>query len=129
MKSIMYPMKVNYMHEYFQQIYQKDYVPSEIESIRDKKMSQLYSNISEELVRADTLIYLKQLPRTLWHYIKEIAHTKDKVELKNIYLSCLITLLKSLTLSNENKTLLQRYGKEKYLDNIYEEERLNATTL
>lgn len=79
-------------------------------------------------------LYLHDVGRTCRHFLERIPVKKGSSEWLNIYLSCMLTFLNSVTLSNKNKEKLRQLGdvinqKPKILDKLYKEERQDCVIL
>lgn len=120
-KSILYPLKVNYQKENFNKVYvdeiQGDGLSEEIHNslVKDIKDS------TQGLLSVEIETYLNAIPKTIKSFLKEIPYANDPAMLLNIYISCLLTLLRSMTLSNFNYNRL--------IDKQKNELKLNAEEL
>ena len=84
----------------------------------------------DELKIIDFKLYFDNIPKTIYSYVSKIPH-KDKAYIENIYISCLLSLLQSMTLSKTNKLRvenLMRSNKLTFvkLNNIYAAEKENS---
>ena len=124
----MYPFKVNYQRDNFQIIHQ---------NIEDENVNEfLYNNLEKDVIKShsenltiDMSSYFTTLPNTIKKALDETPYKKDKVVYHNLYMSCLITILRCVTLSNYNKKRFDNFSnkdKENLIQNIYAEESLNA---
>lgn len=102
-KKVLYPMKVDYQQSFFEQVVRED-------KAKDSAYGQLYEDrasairkTSSDLLKIDCDEYLKSICATIRYTIKDIPYKNDKVMMHNIYLSCLLTFLKGITISNKNK--------------------------
>ena len=120
-KSILYPLKVNYQKENFNKVYadeiQGDGLSEEIHNslVKDIKDS------TQGLLSVEIETYLNAIPKTIKSFLKEIPYANDPAMSLNIYISCLLTLLRSMTLSNFNYNRL--------IDKQKNELKLNAEEL
>ena len=118
-KKTLYPSKVNYQQQFFEQAVKDEG--------NDIATSEMYSNIREsnsEYLSVDIIEYFDNLPKTIKSFLKLTPYADDKVTLHNIYISCLITLLRCFTLSNYNKDRLISKKTETYrlnIDNLLQE--------
>ena len=107
-KRIIYPMKVDYQQESFNKITDSDTASEEeLQGIRDKMLEKGYASSVTNL-KAEFEHYITTIPQTVKHAIKDIPYKNDKVMMHNIYISCMLTLLSSMTLSNVNKKKLDK---------------------
>lgn len=133
-KKIMYGMKVNYQQENFEDIFSDEFQGEGIEDqIKTDLCNTLLSN-TNDMLRIEVEYYLTSIPKIIKRFLKDTPYSKDKKIMNNLYISCLITVLKSLTLSNKNKYILQKKLKRAVkqqdiiIDNIYKEEKETAPT-
>lgn len=135
-KRIMYPLKVNYQKSTFNGVIKID-ENSEYDGL------DVYSNVQAELasdiikqnspfLSVEIESYLSTLQRIIKKVVKETPYRNDKTIIHRLYISCLVSFLRSITLSRCNhEKLFTSDGKikkvsESYIDNIYEEELLSA---
>ena len=133
-KKVLYPLKVDYQKETFNEVY-KSNTPGAVDASDDIK-SDLMKDVcgmTNEFLKIDMINYFKSLPGLIKSIIQETPYGNQKKEFHNLYISCLITLLRSVTLSNENKCRLQdkstgklKLNAEDMLENVYYEENLNS---
>ena len=120
-KSILYPLKVNYQKENFNKVY--------VDEIQGDGLSEeIYNSLVKDirdstqgLLSVEVETYLNDIPKTIRSFLKEIPYANDPVMSLNIYISCLLTLLRSMTLSNHNHNRL--------IDKQRDELKLNAEEL
>lgn len=133
-KLTLYGMKVDYQKQNFNQI---------IDPSLDERINpEAISNTLKDYVQADYSHGLQEaileqvisLPSIINDVIDKTPYKKDKLMRKRLYLSCLITFLKSVTLSNANKCKIEK-RKEKnnltdeFLFKIYQQEKDESATL
>lgn len=129
-KRVMYGFKVNYQKENFNLIHKEEYQGEGInESIQNNMESTIRQN-SFDTLSIEIKCYFDKLPSIIKNFLKTTPYSKDKLITHNLYMSCLITLLRCITLSNYNKIRLFNNINRPYKDNllniIYNEENLNA---
>lgn len=112
-KRVLYPFKVNYQKEYFQEIIQPESSKNiDMEAIATKIRDGVQADYNYELQEAiiDTFNYLPQIIKQV---VNETPYVKNKLMLKNIYISCLLSFINSITLPN--KKLKTKTAKNKEL--------------
>ena len=118
MKSTLYPKKVDFQQQYYAQ--------TQI-CIEDTDYDSAYSfsDKLEDTVDALTLVEfescLHDIVKTIKFFLNKIPHKRDSSEWQNIYMSCLLTFLNSVTLSNADIVRIKNYSKNtsnKYLSLI-----------
>lgn len=125
-KKVIYPYKVDFEMEF---------------SIENKNMDviqvgsfDLGSHMIESASLFDRLefsVSIDSIASIVRSHLKKIPKRKNSSEWTNIYLSCMLTLLDSITLT---RAMLSKYDalklkKEEYLDSVYEELRYQKPTL
>lgn len=125
-KTISYPYKVDFE--------QTSYVETSQETlILHSDTASLSNYIAEESDIFDKIDFQQSLDSTdsiIKDYLKKIPYRKNTAEFKNIYISCILTLLNSITVTAEHlnkinnqlnildSTLTRLYRKSKYDDPI-----------
>lgn len=95
MKGVIYPRKVEFEQENYSQKYQ--------EMIDCEYLESFNSDPYNAMREIDVSLYIKELPKTIRHIVKENNFYKsDKLLMKNIYLSCLLTVINGISLSNSD---------------------------
>ncbi len=126
-KKILYPLKVNYQRSNFFQVFQESALEGNAPVvIADAKVTEA-RRLTDDLLKAEYKYYLTQLPSTVKHVLKESPYSNNPVMMHNLYISCLLTLLKTLTMSNKNRTRLENKEAKclpttDLMDRIYAEE-------
>lgn len=131
-KSCIYGLKVEYQQKYYNQIINND----------DKINTDILENNIKENIQEqyNPLLYeamiheIKTLPEICKKVIYDSPYRNNKLLMKNIYISCLLTLLSSLTLNNENKIKLQNkidkgYNVNSLINKLYKEEKESSVIL
>ena len=101
--------------------------------IRDRT----YKNCREQnkgTIQVEFEYYLQKLSYTIKHFLQQTPYRNDKVMLNNLYLSCLMTFLNQVTLSNYNKKryknrLKRSYNIEGFLNRVYISEQQYSAVL
>lgn len=133
-KKILYPIKVNYQQDTFNQIV--DTVSANTETLvgmRDSAANEVVRS-SGGFLKSETEFYISRIAGSIKAYLKRLPYSSDKLTLNNIYISCLLSLLKSITLNKESVIKIQERqakGKpvEDFIDRLYQAERLSSITL
>ena len=125
-KKVIYPYKVDFEMEF---------------KIEDKNMDviqvgsfDLGSHMIESASLFDRLefsVSIESVASIVRSHLRKIPKRKNSAEWSNIYLSCMLTLLDSITLT---RTMMSKYDslklkKEEYLDSVYEELRYQEPIL
>ena len=125
-KKVIYPYKVDFEMEF---------------KIEDKNMDviqvgsfDLGSHMIESASLFDRLefsVSIESIASIVRSHLRKIPKRKNSAEWSNIYLSCMLTLLDSITLT---RTMMSKYDslklkKEEYLDSVYEELRYQEPIL
>ena len=127
MKGIIYGRKVAFE----QQTYSQKYTDID----ESEYLYSFNSDPFKALKETDIQLYLQCIARTAKHIVYEKNHYKnDKLMMKNIYLSCLLTVLNGLTFSNAdlhklNTTYTSIDSKYRLLARIYATNRQNGLVL
>lgn len=88
----------------------------------------LESYVADQSCIFDNLSYaytVDNLSGIVRQYLKKIPHRKNSAEWDNIYISCLLTLLNTITLTKEQQATLNKQQRKRrfQLDNFYKELR------
>lgn len=129
-KHILYPLKVNYQKQTLNELFRDKYNESDQrDNIKTNFSIECYN---KDFISIDIENYLQSLPKIIKKFLKDTPYYKDKVMTKHLYMSCLITLLRNITLSNHNKNKIENRIKNEYrckdslFNDMQEEEALNA---
>lgn len=132
-KSVMQPLRVNYQQDYFHEIYTDEYQSDNIQSRIKEDIKDTIINKNHSFVETDVTLYFKNIPNIIKDFLRETPYSKNPRTFKNLYTSCLITLLRSITISNQNKMRIINSKTGEYKSNIdsvintiYYEESLHA---
>lgn len=133
-KHLLYPMKVDFQKENHTTLLNPDYD----EGLDSNK---LYDNTADSIKKdykyglsEDVIIIINGLPKIIKDEINISPYKDDVVVSKNIYYSCLLSLLSNITLNNYNKNRLIRreeknINNETIINKMYDEERHSETIL
>lgn len=92
-KKVLYPEKVIFEKETY-----KENVITNAEDITNDNFKETLIRMTDELKLVDFKAYFSDIPQTVYSYVSKIPH-KDKAYVNNIYLSCILSILSSITLS------------------------------
>lgn len=122
LKTILYPKKVDFEQENYSQ------TDVQIEDIKDDIFSgytfaNQLSEAAESLMKVDFQCCLDSIAAAFRFYLKDIPYKYKSAEWYNIYTSCLLTFLNSITLSKKDiHNLINDPHKKQYfevLENLY----------
>lgn len=131
-KRILYPLKVNYQQENYNGILGDEIQGDGLYDGVSKSFQQTLDQTESSLLQVEVTEYFNHIPKTIKHFLSQSPYCRDRKVMHNIYISCLLTLLRSITLSNINhQRLLKREDKgnvdiEELLPDMMHEEKLNA---
>lgn len=133
-KKILYPCRVDYQQENFAERFTT-------ESLDEGTTEQLaYDNAVKarttcmDLLAVDAQYCLGQISATMKQILRNSPYHGNKVMTKNIYQSCLLTFLKSITMSNKNIARVEnkverKLPTENLREQIYAKEKLDDVVL
>lgn len=128
MKAVIYGRKIEFEQVYYsQKIGKTNNNSNYLYSYNDN----LYSSVKE----VDIELYLNSIPKTVKHIVyKNNFYKNDKVLIKNIYLSCLLTVTSSITFTRSDiHKLKDTYSsidsKYRLLSRLYSKNRENSLIL
>lgn len=133
-KKVLYPFKVDYQREYFNQVISPDQVKLKDTSFLEEKIHDSVVSHNNIFLKTEMESYIGSINKTIKNYINILPHSEDSLELKYIYISCLLTLLNHVTWSNENirkvrgKQLKPR-AMSNLIDRIYQKEQESGVIL
>lgn len=127
LKKIIYPMKVDFEQENYCQSSQEN-ATLYINTLDLGQYISDEANIFRQLEFSCTLSSVSMIVKS--HLLK-IPYKKNSAEWLNIYTSCMLTLLNSITLSNYNKARVAtiKRSKEQILDKLYTQLRYSEPIL
>ena len=126
-KRILYPLKVNYQKANFEQVFQEGSLRGNAPTqILDDKISDI-RNLNSSLVSVECNYYLSSIHSSIRGILEKTPYRNNKVILHNLYISCLLTFLKSITLSKRSLARLEdrkakKLSLEGVLDGLYARE-------
>lgn len=106
-KRVLYPMKINYQQATFGQVLGEEALGEAPTIIQDDRVDVVRKSISQTL-SVEYEQYLREISRTLKMVLSTSPYSSDPVMMHNIYLSCLLSLLRLITPSNKNLARLQK---------------------
>ena len=132
-KRILYPTKVEYQSQTFNQNFKQDVEEDVVKNLQESMHASAASQ-NDSLMRTEFQYYLEKIPRTIRASIKDIPYSSDKGMMHNIYISCLLSILNSITMSNENRRRIQNkldrnLPVDNLMESIYRDERQDSTIL
>ena len=132
-KKILYPTRVEYQDQSFNQIFNPVDDKEVTEHLQNKLHSAAVSQ-NDNLMRVEFRYYLKKIPRTIKAFLSESPYTTVPNVFHNIYLSCLLSILNSFTMSRDNiKRLNNKLSRglptDNLIEKIYNEERQSSIIL
>lgn len=126
LKNTIYPMKVDFEQDTYSQAYVHDL---ENEEICEYDFRQLLQKSVDDLNIVDFRVYLQDVIRTSRNFISRIPYKNDKLKWNNIYLSCLLTFLNSITLDKKSAEKLKAAKATMHpglLEKLYREEQKDS---
>ena len=100
-KSVLYPFKVNYQKQNFQEIIKPEiHKDIDVEGIASKLRDSVQADYNYDMQESLMFVF-KQLPQIIKKVVNETPYTKDKIMIKNLYFSCLLSLINNITLPNQ----------------------------
>ena len=120
-------MKVNYQQDYYEQVIKSDMSEEEYSTQLQEDRENLVRQSNSQLVQIEYSHYLESICTTIKFVLRTSPYQNDKAMMHNIYLSCLLTLLKTITMSNRNKARFNKRVRkalsvENLIDQIYAQE-------
>lgn len=133
-KSILYPHKVDFEQEFYSQII--NYTPDNEDTATTAGFgfSDMLHEYADDLNEVEFNLCLERICDTVKSFLYKIPYKKNSSEWHNIYVSCLLTLLSSITLSNAekkhiNELKMSEEYKIKYVEKAYENQCLENPIL
>lgn len=137
MKSILYPLKVDYQKEHFNQVItpnpEKGITTDRItSSIKDSIQSDYMAGLENAI-----LTDIHYLPHNIARAVDDTPYMDQPVMRYRLYMSCLLSFLSSVTLSNPNREKLRRYDlrskdtdeRDGFLSEMYQNEKAHSLIL
>lgn len=126
-KRTLYPFKVNYSKMTFQEEFRAGSLNGENPlQIQEDRVNAVRKE-NNDLMEVEYKAYLNNICSSVRMVLNSSPYKKDKQMMHNLYLSCLLTILKTITISNKNKARIQNKTDkvlpiENLVDQIYAEE-------
>lgn len=133
MKSIIYGRKVAFEQENYSQKFSGASLESEINRSSYLFSKQIRDTISG-FVAVDINLYLKDLGKTIKYILSDSPYKSDRILFKNIYISCLLSVTNSVTLSKKDVDNIKELysspeAKQNYINKVYKNNRENCVVL
>lgn len=133
-KAVLYPLKVTFMREAFEERIDPE-VDDRFDThmLSDNLAASIETDYNVEMAK-DFITYFKELPKHIQKVVSETPYKNDPVMSRRLYISILLTFMKSITLSNSDIKKVKRRDKrgqeiDNYKVKILEKEKdINATT-
>ena len=136
LKNVLYVLKILYQQETFNEVVAVD--PSKIDGSYQLWASSLEYSLgcqgNEERKQLEIVEDINELPNIIQEVINETPYKTDKLMSKRLYTSCLLTILKSITLSKVSKDKLAGVSEiggkhDEVLVKLLSKERASSVTL
>lgn len=133
-KGTLYPYKVRYEQTYFSRASDKVESLDEYDETTEYSFRRSLETSVDELARVEFDTCLGTLCEVSYAFIKATPYGSDRIEFKNVYISCLLTFLNSITLSYRGKKRIEEAKRDIYrspeiIENIYKEELADPVIL
>jgi hypothetical protein len=127
-KDTLYPLKVMYQNDTFNEVWTED--EDEPDAMKNEMKDNIQSDYNAELTTA-LLEELKQLPNIIKSVISQTPYKTDSLMCRELYLSCLLTLIKSFTFTTKIKNKIEQTDKntDAVLIKNIEKDRNNSVVL
>lgn len=134
-KKIMYPLRVNYQKSVFNDVLkiEENCEYNGIDMLHSVTEGLQSSMGTNSLLAADVELYLSRVTAVIKNCVLATPYSSDPLITHNLYLSCLLTFLRGITLSNVNQERLKHFSEQKVrvlsqatVDKIYKEEQESA---
>ena len=131
LKSTIYPMKVDFEKENYTQVI----VDTDNDACSDESYLYIRQLCDESSLNSvEFMDYLHRITQIVREELSKIPYTSDQVTWTNIYISCMLTFINSITLSNKNKTKLYIkdniiYSSDAFIDKLFREENKDPVLL
>ena len=103
----MHPAKVDYQQHAFAEQFNPTDHQDVVSSIRQNCAAECYRQL-QPFLKIDVEYYLQNIHFSVQQYLKTTPYSDDPVMTHKLYVSCLMTLLNQITLSNHNKSRLKK---------------------
>ena len=136
LKSVLYVLKILYQKETSNEIIEFTPNSENYTTFLGSIQNSLGIQGDDEQKQIEIIESISELPDVIKQVINETPYKNDKVMCKRLYTSCLLTLLKSITLSNANKKKLESIDESENVDKyestmlkLLNKERVDSITL
>lgn len=131
MKSTLYPAKVDYQQQYYAQT---QIMVDDIDYVSEYSFADKLNDTVDELTSKDFEICLDDIIETAKAFLYRIPYRKNTAEWTNIYISCLLTFLNSITLSKIDLERISNFkrnmlSKDEFYINLYKKNAENSVIL
>ena len=131
MRCTLYPAKVDYQQQYYAQT---RIVVEDIDYVSEYSFADKLNDTVDELTAKDFEICLEDIIKTAKAFLYRIPYKKNTAEWINIYTSCLLTFLNSITIDNAvldkmssfKRTML---SKDNFYVNLYKKNARDSVIL
>lgn len=133
-KRTLYPFRVNYQKMTFQEEFRQDSLGGENPTqIYEDRVAKIREN-TNSLMNVEYRYYINTICKTIKNFLRQSPYQRDKVMMHKIYLSCLLTFLKTITMSNRNIARVKNKEDKalpvtELIDKIYAEEKNDDTVI
>lgn len=122
-KKLLYPIRVDYQQANFAEMFTQESLDSSPDQLRLDAISKARS-LNSDMLSVDYKYCLSQANATVKKVLSTSPYKKQPDVLHSLYLSCMLTLLKCLTISNKNQLRLdnkisKNLSVDTLLDQIY----------
>lgn len=107
LKVILYPRKVAFEQLNYSQVNTK-YTSDNVDPLSGYTFVDHLSDSAVELQKVDFRCCLGNIPQTIREFLKKIPYKYESIVWYNIYVSCLLSFLNCITLTNHDKNKLQK---------------------
>lgn len=133
-KAVIYPHKVDFEQEFYTQTLQPIDNPEELVCASPYSFVDRLYESTDRLATVEFNICLDDVCSTAKKFLSKIPYSKNSSMWYNIYLSCLLTFLDSITLSNTEKAKVARLKtsyeyKMRYVEKIYKAQSIGTPIL
>ena len=115
-KGTIYPRKVDFEQEFYSQVMSKPVDDASVDS--GYSFSDMLSESVDEISRVEFDVCLHDSIRTFRAYLKNIPYYSNRLEWNNIYISCLLTLLNSITVDKRTMDKINSFKFKNVQDSV-----------
>ena len=120
-KKLLYPIRVDYQQANFAEMFTEESLEALPNQLRSDAASRARS-LNSDLLTVDYRYCLSQTSAVVKRILKMSPYRDLPYMAHNVYLSCMLTLLKSLTISNKNQLRLDnKLSKKLPVDNLLDQ--------